>query len=47
MVLSDRQRYLIVDLIINYARYLGGLDDEDIEYICKQLRKLVLPSRVS
>jgi len=47
VVLSDSQRDLIVDLIINYARYLGGLDDEDIEYICKQLRKLASLSRVS
>jgi hypothetical protein len=47
VVLSDRQRDLIVDLIINYARYLGGIDDEDIEYICRQLRKYVLPRRVT
>jgi len=47
VVLSDRQRDLIVDLIINYARYLGGIDDEDIEYICKQLRKYVMHRRVS
>jgi hypothetical protein len=47
VVLSDRQRDLIVDLIINYARYLGGIDDEDIEYICSQLRKYVTPRRVT
>jgi len=47
VVLSNNQRDLVVDLIINYARYLGGLDDEDIEYICRQLRKLVLPREVS
>ena len=47
MVLSNNQRDLIVDLIINYARYLGGIDDEDIEYICRQLRKYVLPRRVT
>ena len=47
MVLSNNQRDLIVELIINYARYLGGIDDEDIEYICRQLRKYVLPRRVS
>jgi hypothetical protein len=47
VVLSDNQRDLIVELIINYARYLGGIDDEDIEYICRQLRKYVLPRRVS
>ena len=47
MVLSDNQRDLIVELIINYARYLGGIDDEDIEYICRQLRKYVLPRRVT
>ena len=47
MVLSNNQRDLIVELIINYARYLGGLDDEDIKYICRQLRKYVLPRRVS
>ena len=47
MVLSNNQRDLIVDLIINYARYLGGLDDDDIEYICSQLRKLAPLSRVS
>jgi hypothetical protein len=47
VVLSNNQRDLIVELIINYARYLGGIDDEDIEYICRQLRKYVPPSRVS
>ena len=47
MVLSNNQRDLIVELIINYARYLGGIDDEDIEYICSQLRKYVLPRRVT
>jgi len=47
VVLSDNQRDLIVELIINYARYLGGIDDEDIEYICRQLRKYVLPRRVT
>ncbi|MDT7970966.1 MAG: hypothetical protein RQ842_10375 [Vulcanisaeta sp.] len=47
MVLSNNQRDLIVELIINYARYLGGIDDDDIEYICSQLRKLAPLSRVS
>ena len=47
MVLSNNQRDLIVELIINYARYLGGLDGEDIEYICSQLRRLAPLSRVS
>jgi len=47
VTLSDRQRDLIVELIINYARYLGGLGDDDVEYICRQLRKLAQLSRVS
>ena len=47
MVLSDKQRDLIVELIINYARYLGGLDEDDVEYICRQLRKYVTPRGVS